>query len=147
MTRSAEPAAGGTASVSDCTRGGRSGLSWICAWTVPRSPVSHQRQWAGVSNSGWRPGSSPNSPMRSRIRAILRRRSSNGASIATFGENSRCAAASSQDLSSWLTSSRAASVSGHGPGEAMATLFPWAAGPSCRTTASSSRAASGAIAA
>ena len=95
-----EPAAGGTASVSDCTRGGRSGLSWICTCTTPRSPASHQRQWAGVSNSGRRPGSSRKSPMRSRIRAIRRCRSGNGASSATLGENSRCASASSHDLSS-----------------------------------------------
>ena len=48
----AELGAGGTARVSDMTRGGRSGLSWICACTVPFFPVSHQRRWAGVSDSG-----------------------------------------------------------------------------------------------
>ena len=38
------------------TRGDASGLSWICAWTVPFSPVSHQRRWAGVSDSAARRG-------------------------------------------------------------------------------------------
>ena len=57
------------------TRGARSGLSWICACTVPLSPVSHQRRWAGVSDSGARVGSAVKSPMRSRIRPMVWRRS------------------------------------------------------------------------
>ena len=58
--------------------------------------------------------------MRSRIAAMTCCRSSNGASWATLGENSRDACVSSQDRSRPLTASRAASVSGHGPA-------PWCA--------------------
>ena len=57
------------------TRGGRSGLSWICACTVPFFPVSHQRRCAGVSDSAGRARSAVNSPMRSRIRPMAWRRS------------------------------------------------------------------------
>ena len=48
--------------------------------------------------------------MRSRIIAMTSRRSSNGTSWATLGENSRDACVSSQDRRSALTASRAASV-------------------------------------
>ena len=52
VARSAEPAAGGTASVSDCTRGGRSGLSLICTWTVTPLPREPPAAVAGVMGTG-----------------------------------------------------------------------------------------------
>jgi hypothetical protein len=110
-----EPEAGGTAKVRDCTRGGCCGLSWIATATVPCSPDSHQRRCAGVSDSAGRLSSTVNAPIRDLSSARSARRSWKGRSRATFGENSASATASFQLVSSRLTSTVAARVSGHGP--------------------------------
>ncbi len=91
---SGEPAAGGTVTVSDWTRGGFSGVSRISTCVSPRSPRSHQRQCAGESNSGgrgatrpWPPGPcwpGTAAPSRSHIRAIFSRRRGSGSSSATL---------------------------------------------------------------
>ena len=112
---STESGAGGIANVSDWTRGGSSGLSWIAAATVPRSPVSHHRRCAGLSESAGRPASTVNAPILSRSSARSPRRSAYGRSSATFAVNSASAVASSQSLSSPFTASAAARVCGHGP--------------------------------